>query len=52
MLELLSKYKKNELTTHFEPKNSPRAYVESELDMLGVPKKLVKYVVHLSKRNN
>jgi hypothetical protein len=27
-------------------KNSPRAYTESELDVLGVHGKLVKYVVH------
>jgi hypothetical protein len=31
-------------------KTSPRAHTESELDVLGVHKKLVKYVVHLSKR--
>jgi hypothetical protein len=31
-------------------KTSPRAHTELEFDMLGVPKKLVKYVVHLSKR--
>jgi hypothetical protein len=31
-------------------KNSPRAHTESELDMLGVYGKLVKYVVHLFKR--
>jgi hypothetical protein len=30
-------------------KNSPRAHTESELDMLGVHGKLVKYVVHSSK---
>jgi hypothetical protein len=29
---------------------SPRAYMESELNVLGVPRKLVKYVVHSSKR--
>jgi hypothetical protein len=29
-----------------------RAHTESEFDMLGVHKKLVKYVVHLSKRKN
>jgi hypothetical protein len=29
---------------------SPRALTESKLDMLDVPKKLVKYVVHSSKR--
>jgi hypothetical protein len=28
---------------------SPRAYTESELDVLGVPGKLVKYVVHRPK---
>jgi hypothetical protein len=29
---------------------SPRAHTELELDVLGVLGKLVKYVVHLSKR--
>jgi hypothetical protein len=33
-------------------RNSPWAHMESELDVLGVPKKLVKYVVYLSKRKN
>jgi hypothetical protein len=33
-------------------KNSLGAYKESELDMLGVHGKLVKYVVHWSKRKN
>jgi hypothetical protein len=33
-------------------KNSPRAHMESELDVLGVHGKLVKYVVHLSKIEN
>jgi hypothetical protein len=33
-------------------KNSPRANIESELGVLGVHRKLVKYVVHLSKRKN
>jgi hypothetical protein len=33
-------------------KTSPRAHTESELGVLGVPGKLVKYVVHLSKRKN
>jgi hypothetical protein len=33
-------------------KNSPQAHAELELDMLGVHEKLVKYVVHLSKRKN
>jgi hypothetical protein len=31
-------------------KISPRAHMELELDVLGVPGKLVKYVVNLSKR--
>jgi hypothetical protein len=31
-------------------KNLPRAHMESELDVLGIHGKLVKYVVHLSKR--
>jgi hypothetical protein len=31
-------------------KTSPRAHRESELGVLGVPGKLVKYVVHSSKR--
>jgi hypothetical protein len=31
-------------------KTSPRAHTESELEVLGVLKKLVKYVVQLSKR--
>jgi hypothetical protein len=33
-------------------KNSPQAHTESELDVLGVHGKLVKYVVHLSTRKN
>jgi hypothetical protein len=33
-------------------KNSPRAHTESELDMLGVHGKLVKYVVHSCKKEN
>jgi hypothetical protein len=33
-------------------KNLPRAHTELELDVLGVHGKLVKYVVHLSKRKN
>jgi hypothetical protein len=40
---------KNELNACFN-KNSPRAHTESELGVLGVYGKLVKYVVHLSKR--
>jgi hypothetical protein len=31
-------------------KNSPRAHMESELGVLGVHGKLVKYVIHLSKK--
>jgi hypothetical protein len=31
-------------------KNSPRAHMESELGVLGIHGKLVKYVVHSSKR--
>jgi hypothetical protein len=33
-------------------KHSPQAHTESELDVLGVHGKLVKYVVHSSKRKN
>jgi hypothetical protein len=33
-------------------KNSPRVHTESEFDVLGVHEKLVKHVVHLSKRKN
>jgi hypothetical protein len=33
-------------------KNSPRAHMESELDVLGIYRKLVKYVVHSFKRKN
>jgi hypothetical protein len=33
-------------------KNLPPAHMELELDVLGVHGKLVKYVVHLSKRKN
>jgi hypothetical protein len=33
-------------------KNSPRAHTESELGVLGVHGKLVKYVVHSFKRKN
>jgi hypothetical protein len=33
-------------------KNSPWAHTESELGVLGVHEKLVKYVVHSSKRKN
>jgi hypothetical protein len=33
-------------------KNSPRAHMESELGVLGVHGKLVKYVVHLCKRKS
>jgi hypothetical protein len=33
-------------------KNLPQAHTKSELDVLGVHGKLVKYVVHSSKREN
>jgi hypothetical protein len=33
-------------------KNLPRGHTKSELDVLGVHGKLVKYVVHSSKRKN
>jgi hypothetical protein len=33
-------------------KNSPRAHIESELDVLEVQRKLVKYVVHSFRRKN
>jgi hypothetical protein len=33
-------------------KNLPRAHTESELDVLSVHGKLMKYVVHLSKSKN
>jgi hypothetical protein len=33
-------------------KTSPRAHMESELGVLGVSGKLVKYTIHSSKRNN
>jgi hypothetical protein len=33
-------------------KTSPWAHLELELDVLGVPGKLIKYVVHLYKRKN
>jgi hypothetical protein len=33
-------------------KTSPWAHTESELDMLGVHEKLVKYIVHLFKKKN
>jgi hypothetical protein len=31
-------------------KTSPQAHMELEFDVLGVPRKLVKYVVHFLKR--
>jgi hypothetical protein len=31
-------------------KNSPRAHTESEFDVLGVHGKLVKYIIHSSKK--
>jgi hypothetical protein len=51
MQYLLRKYIKNELKTVLN-KTSPLAHTESEFDMLGVPGKLGKYVVHLFKRKN
>jgi hypothetical protein len=33
-------------------KTLPWAHTELELDMLGIPEKLVKYVVHWSERKN
>jgi hypothetical protein len=33
-------------------KNSPRAHMGSELGVLGVHRKLMKYVVHSAKRKN
>jgi hypothetical protein len=33
-------------------KNSPRAHMELQLDVLGIHGKLVKYVVHSPKRKN
>jgi hypothetical protein len=32
-------------------KTSTQAHTELELDVLGVPRKLVKYVIHSSKKN-
>jgi hypothetical protein len=37
---------------HVLNKTSPQAHTESELDVLGVLGKLVKYAMHLSKRKN
>jgi hypothetical protein len=31
-------------------KTSPQAHAESEFGVFGVPEKLVKYVIHLSKK--
>jgi hypothetical protein len=33
-------------------KNLPWAHMESKLDVLGIHRKLVKYVIHSSKRKN
>jgi hypothetical protein len=33
-------------------KTSPQFHTEFELDVLGVSKTLVKYILHLSKRKN
>jgi hypothetical protein len=50
-LELLKKYRKIELTTHFEQKFTIGLY-GVKFDMFGIVGKLVKYVFHLSKRKN
>jgi hypothetical protein len=36
----------------FLNKTSPWSHMESEFDVLGVPGRLVKYVIHLFKRKN
>jgi hypothetical protein len=44
---------KNRRKTNLQPisnKNSPRAYMESKFDVLGIAGNLVEYVVHLPKR--
>jgi hypothetical protein len=46
------KIKEKMSSIHVFNKNSPWAHIELELDVLGVRGKLVKYVVHLSKRKN
>ena len=43
------KIQENELNTYFE-QNFTMGCTESELGVLGVPRKLLKYVVYLSKR--
>jgi hypothetical protein len=46
------KFSKNIRKMNLQPilnKNSPQAYAKLGFDMLGVAKKLVKYVVHLFK---
>jgi hypothetical protein len=43
--------KKKEFKIHLN-KTLPRAHTELEFDVLGVLGKLVKYVVHSSKRKN
>jgi hypothetical protein len=40
---------KNHLLSNLN-KYSPRAHTKSELDMLGIARKLVKYVVHCPKK--
>jgi hypothetical protein len=47
--KLLKKHKKNEFTTHFEKKFTTGSY-RVRIGMLGVARKLVKYVVHLFKK--
>jgi hypothetical protein len=49
MQELLIRYRIRNLKSILN-KTSPRVHMELELGVLGVLKKLVKYVVHSSKR--
>jgi hypothetical protein len=49
--ELLKNYKKMNLEPILN-KNSPWAHIKLDFEVLGVTKKLVKYVIHLSKNNN
>jgi hypothetical protein len=43
--------KKEEFKTRLN-KNSPHAYAKSKFDILGVPGKLLKHVIHSSKSKN
>jgi hypothetical protein len=51
MEELLRNTGKMNLISVFN-KTSPRVHIASELDVFGIHGKLVKYVVHSSKRKN